>query len=77
MRAEDTLAGWRGGWGVNILEDARHSSVHYICNYFVVESLGVAAANFAFEPYRAIKLCTEKRGLDSVSINIAALASTR
>jgi hypothetical protein len=21
---EDTLAGWRGGWGVNILEDARH-----------------------------------------------------
>ncbi len=29
---EDTLAGWRGGWGVNILEDARHSSV---CKYFV------------------------------------------
>jgi hypothetical protein len=27
---EDTLAGWRGGWGVNILEDARHSSVLYI-----------------------------------------------
>jgi hypothetical protein len=25
---EDTLAGWRGGgWGVNILGDARHSSV--------------------------------------------------
>jgi hypothetical protein len=21
--SEDTLAGWRGGWGVNILEDAR------------------------------------------------------
>jgi hypothetical protein len=35
---------WRGGghthwvergWGVNILEDARHSSVLYICKYFV------------------------------------------
>jgi hypothetical protein len=22
VRAEDTLAGWRWGWGVNILEDA-------------------------------------------------------
>jgi hypothetical protein len=29
---EDTLAGWRGGWGVNILEDARHSSVFYVCS---------------------------------------------
>ncbi len=29
VRGEDTLAGWRGGvhGGVNILEDARHSSV--------------------------------------------------
>jgi hypothetical protein len=27
VRGEDTLAGGRGGWGVNILEDARHSSV--------------------------------------------------
>ncbi len=35
MRGEDTLAGWRGGGGVNILEDARHSSVLYICKYFV------------------------------------------
>jgi hypothetical protein len=34
---EDTLAGWRGGWGVNILEDARHSSVLYVCKYFVLE----------------------------------------
>ncbi len=23
------------GWGVNILEDARHCSVLYICEYFV------------------------------------------
>jgi hypothetical protein len=22
VQGEDTLAGWRGGWGVNILEDA-------------------------------------------------------
>ncbi len=29
---EDTLAGWRGG---NILEDAKHSFVLYICKYFV------------------------------------------
>ncbi len=27
---------WRGGRGVNILEDARHCSVLYICKYFVV-----------------------------------------
>jgi hypothetical protein len=26
------------GWGVNILEDARHSSVLYICQYFVLVS---------------------------------------
>jgi hypothetical protein len=30
--------GERGG-GVNILEDARHSSVLYICKYFVVKGL--------------------------------------
>jgi hypothetical protein len=30
---EDTLDGSRGGWGVNILEDARHSSVLYKCKY--------------------------------------------
>ncbi len=30
LRGEDTLAGWRGGWRVNILEDARHSSVLYL-----------------------------------------------
>jgi hypothetical protein len=36
VRGKDTLAGWRGGaWGVNILEDARHCSVLYICKYFV------------------------------------------
>jgi hypothetical protein len=33
---EDTLAGWRGGWGVNILEETRHSSVLYVCKYFVL-----------------------------------------
>jgi hypothetical protein len=39
VRGEDTVAGWRGGWGVNILEDARHSSVLYICKYIVVATL--------------------------------------
>ncbi len=33
---EDTLARRRGGWGVNILEDVRHSSVLYVCKYFVL-----------------------------------------
>ncbi len=36
VRGEDTFARGRGGWGVNILEDARHYSVLYICNFFVV-----------------------------------------
>jgi hypothetical protein len=36
VRGEDTLARRRGGWGVNILEDVRHSSVLYVCKYFVV-----------------------------------------
>jgi hypothetical protein len=39
VRGEDTLAGWRGGWGVNILEDVRHSSVLYVCKYFVEQSI--------------------------------------
>jgi hypothetical protein len=40
VRGEDTLARRRGGWGVNILEDVRHSSVLYVCKYFVeMESL--------------------------------------
>jgi hypothetical protein len=39
VRGEDTLAGWRGGRGVNILEDARHCSVLYICKYFVVQTI--------------------------------------
>ncbi len=31
VRGEDTLAGWGGEWGVNILEDARHCSVLCTC----------------------------------------------
>jgi hypothetical protein len=38
VRGKDTLAGWRGVWGVNIFEDARHSSVLYICKYFMLPS---------------------------------------
>ncbi len=38
VRGEDTLAVWRKGWGVNILEGARHSSVLYKCKYFVFSS---------------------------------------
>ncbi len=36
VRGEDTLARRRGGWGFNILEDVRNSSVLYVCKYFVV-----------------------------------------
>ncbi len=36
VRGEDKLAGWRRGWGVNILKDAGHSSVLYICKCFVL-----------------------------------------
>jgi hypothetical protein len=36
VRGKDTLAGWRGGGWVNILDDARHSSVLYMCKYFVL-----------------------------------------
>jgi hypothetical protein len=39
VRGEDTLARRRGGWGVNILEDVRHSSVLYVCKYFVCGSI--------------------------------------
>jgi hypothetical protein len=35
---EDTLAGWRGGWGVNILENVRDSSVLYVCKYIVINT---------------------------------------
>ncbi len=34
VRGEDTLARRREGWGVNILEDVRHSFVLYVCKYF-------------------------------------------
>ncbi len=43
---EDTLAGWRGGWGVNILEDVRHSSVLYICKYVVGVRIGGIFSHF-------------------------------
>jgi hypothetical protein len=47
VRREDTIAGLRGGWGVNILEDARHSSVLYICKYFVTHPV---FSVYAFSP---------------------------
>jgi hypothetical protein len=41
---EDTLAGWRGGGGVNtvVREDPRHCSVFYICKYFVLVRVYIA-----------------------------------
>ncbi len=47
VRGEDTLAGWRGrGRGVNILEDARHSSVLYTYKYFVLAAKLPLLVNF-------------------------------
>jgi hypothetical protein len=40
--------GW-GGVGVNILEDARHSSVFYICKYFVVRWKGEGIVSVSAE----------------------------
>ncbi len=37
------------------MEGARHSYVLYICKYFVVESYGVAAANFSRGPEHLLK----------------------
>jgi hypothetical protein len=36
VREEDKLAGWKGGGGHYILEDARQCSVLYTRKYFVV-----------------------------------------
>jgi hypothetical protein len=38
--------GVHGGGGVNILEDARHSSVLYICKYFVGNSIAPWRSRF-------------------------------
>ncbi len=47
VRGKDTFAGWRGGWGVNALEDARHSSVLYIYKYFVHPTPRISCTKFA------------------------------
>ena len=39
VRGEDTLARRRGGCGVNILEDVRHSSALYLSKYFVLSTI--------------------------------------
>jgi hypothetical protein len=46
------------GWGVNISEDARHYSVHYICKYFVPTSKGPIKGNkrsASMEPVLAVR----------------------
>ncbi len=48
VRGEDTLAGWREGGGVNILEDARHCSVLY----FVANSKEFQYMNVLFSPLK-------------------------
>jgi hypothetical protein len=51
--------GWRGGWGVNILEDARHSSVLYLYRILFARdgfrySAEERAHSKAFEVYRRV-----------------------
>jgi hypothetical protein len=40
VRGEDTLAGWRGGGGSIVAEDARYCSVLYMFKYFVAHTIG-------------------------------------
>ncbi len=64
LRGEDTLAGWRRGWGVNNLEDARHSSVLYlyICKYFLLALLGKSMVKTWMNKYYRISYSIEGRG---------------
>ncbi len=52
LRGEDTLAGWRGGWGVNILEDARHRIVNVLYLYRI---LFAPDQNVKYTPFRINK----------------------
>jgi hypothetical protein len=52
VRGEDTLAGLRGGGGVNSSENARHCSVLYICKYFGDGSLLVSSVFIYFALFR-------------------------
>jgi hypothetical protein len=58
VRGEDTLAGWRG---VNILEDARHCSVLYICKYFVVGAIPLLSSPAAYSHRYSICLLNHPR----------------
>jgi hypothetical protein len=44
LRGEDTLAGWRGGWGVNMLEDARVQDTALYSTYIESSLLGCLRA---------------------------------
>jgi hypothetical protein len=46
------------GWGVNILEDARHSSVLYICKYFVIHILP-EVTSYLYFPFCGTKVYVE------------------
>jgi hypothetical protein len=68
VRGEDTLAGWRGVWGANILEDARHSSVLYVCKYFwaKVRMLQEDMVAATIEEVTLEVHCGSKRGIQNV-----------
>jgi hypothetical protein len=48
------------GWGVNTSEGARHCSVLYICNYFVLEPNGPALIKTGFANSHAAQSSTCK-----------------
>jgi hypothetical protein len=72
VRGEDTLAGWRGGWGVNILEDARHSSLYIrVCKYFVLIPINVHESMLYFLYAAGTKNNTSRSRLPYKSPNFA------
>ncbi len=71
VQGEDTLAGWRGGGGVNSSEDARHCSVLYICKYFVrrrqgINQLAICTSGLIFTIEALFSVC--KRHLFKVKL---------
>jgi hypothetical protein len=73
VQGEDTLAGWRGGWGVNILEDARHSSVLYIRKYFVPYNYDMNLSPFPSDCDTSLRRARFSSG--SLPLGAAALPS--
>ncbi len=60
VRGEDTRAGWRGGWGVNIWKDARHRIGLLQYSIISLRSLGLILIIPA--PSKRFDTCLKFRG---------------